>query len=128
MNTRLSKNKKSRWLTVSAYFCGILCVGLLGTLLASIFLPNAELSAPTPGTMGLRAHLALGALLAMFLCPIWAGFRHWDALSYLIASILALGLLFGNIGFGIPLSLISVILLYGTQRLFQFLAYFRSTS
>lgn len=125
---KLPQEQKSRWFTVSAYFCVILCVGLIGTFFASTFLPNAELSAPTSGTTGFRAHLALGALLAMFLCPMWAGFRHWDVLSYLIASTLALGFLFGNVGFGIPLSLFSTILLYGTQRLCLLLSYFNHTS
>ena len=118
--------RSSRWITVAVYFCVILGIGLVGSLLASLFSPNAKLDAPSPNTTGLRAHLAIGAITAMLVCPIFAGFRHWGVLNYLIASVLALGLLFGNVGFGIPLSLLSVAILYGMQRLFFILAYFRS--
>jgi hypothetical protein len=120
------KRKSNRWITVAVYFCVILGIGLAASLLASIFIPNAKLDLPSPNTTGLRAHLAIGAIAAMLVCPVFAGLRHWGVLNYLIASMLALGLLLGNVGSGVPLSLISVVILYGTQRLFFMLAYFKS--
>ena len=118
--------RSNRWITIAVYFCVILGIGLAASLLASIFIPNAKLDAPSHNTTGLRAYLAIGAIAAMLVCPVFAGFRHWGVLNYLIASVLALGLLFGNVGFGIPFSLLSVVILYGTQRLFIMLAYFKS--
>jgi hypothetical protein len=122
----IPKRRSNRWITVAAYFCVILGIGLAASLLASMFIPNAKLDAPSPNTTGLRAHLVIGAIASMLVCPVFAGFRHWGVLNYLIASVLALGLLFGNVGFGIPLSLLSVVILHGTQRLFFMLTYFKS--
>jgi hypothetical protein len=122
MNRNLNK-KSGRWIKVTLYFFVILAFGISFAFAAYIFFPNAKLDAPSPNTTGLRAYASIGAIMAMLVCPILDGFRHWGILNYLIASIGALGLLFGNIGFGIPLSLFSLIILYAIQRLVLFLTY-----
>lgn len=110
---------------VAVYFCVFLAVGIAAAVVASVFMPNIKIDAPSPNTTGIRAHLAIGAIFAVLIVPIFAGFRHWDVLSYLIASTLAVGLLLANVGFGIPLSILSVIILFGVQRLHLILMYFR---
>ena len=118
--------KTNRWTTIVVYFSVIFGVGLAASVATSIFIPDATLSAPAHIPTGLRAHLAIGGILAMLVCPIVAGFRYWGVGNYLIASSLALGLLLGNAGFGIGLSLFSLFILYGTQRLFQLIIYYKS--
>ena len=98
----------------------------MGSLLASRFIPNINLVVPSPHTFGARGEMAIGALAAMIVCPIFAGFRHWGVLNYLIASTLALGLLLGNVGSAFALSLFSLFILYLAKRLGFMLLYFRA--
>ena len=125
--TELVRRKRSdRWITIGAYSCVILGVGFVGSLLASRFIPNIKLVVPSPQTFGATGEMAIGALVAMIVCPIVAGFRHWDVLNYLIASTLALGLLLGNVGSAFALSLFSLFILYLAKRLGFLLLYFRA--
>ena len=113
-NTIKLKNKNhQRWIIIAGYFCAILGIGFVVSLLSSIFFHNAKLDMPSPNTTGFRAHLAIGSLGAALICPILAGIRYWNPFNYLIAAVLALGLLLTNIGSGIPLALLSVLILYG---------------
>ena len=114
-----------RLLKVAIYFCVFLAVGVAAAVVASVFMPTIKIDAPSPNTTGIRAYLAIGAIFAVLIVPVFAGFRHWEVLSYLIASTFAVGLLFANVGFGIPLSILSVIILYGVQWLHLILMYFR---
>lgn len=116
--------KSNRWITIAVYGA-ILGTGLMCALITSVLMPSADIDIPSPHTVGVRAYLTIGAMTAALLCPIYAGCRYWGSVNYLIASILALGLLL-NFGAGIILSLISVVILYAAQRLWQIFIYFRS--
>ena len=125
-SVRLKNKSNQRWVVIAGYFCIILGVGLVASLLISIFFQNAKLDILSPDTTGFRAHIAIGALIATLICPILGGILYWNPLNYLIASTLAFGILLANIGPGLALALISLAILYGVQRLLFMLTYYKS--
>jgi len=57
----IQTTRSSRWITIAGYSSVIFGVGLVASLLAYSFIPNARLDMPSPNTTGVRADMAIGA-------------------------------------------------------------------